>query len=283
MAMSPTVRSRRLGAQLRDLRTNANIRGIELAKAAGVSQSHLSQCENGRAVLAAKQLDAALAHLGVADDQAEHMQKLRRDAAKKGWWHDFVDVLPEQVEVLIGLETEASWLRTYEGGVIPGLLQTRDYAEAVISAATPYVRPEDIERRVDLRMRRQERLAEPDCQLTAVIGEEAIRYQVGGAAVLREQLYHLINVVARYNVTVQVVPFTAGAHPGRGENYMILSFPEPTDPEAVYLETLTSWAFREKPHEIRAYTYTFNAITALALSPKESMELINVAAEELTG
>ncbi|MEV0698850.1 helix-turn-helix transcriptional regulator [Saccharopolyspora sp. NPDC050389] len=281
MAMSPTVRSRRLGAQLRDLRSDANIRGIELAKAVGVSQSHLSQCENGRAVLTSKQLEAAIDFLEPDEHQAELLRALRKDAAKKGWWRDFSDVLPEQVEVLIGLETEATWLRSFEGGVIPGLLQTHDYAEAVISAATPYVRPQDIERRVDLRMRRQQRLREPDCKLTAVIGEEAIRYQVGGRQVLHDQLRHILKVVDEHDVTVQVVPFTTGAHPGRGENYMILSFPEPTDPEAVYLETLTSWAFREKPHEVRAYNYTFNAITALALSPRESIELIARTAEEL--
>ncbi|WP_190820494.1 helix-turn-helix domain-containing protein [Saccharopolyspora pogona] len=280
MAMSPTVRSRRLGSQLRDLRSNANIRGVELAKAVGVSQSHLSQCENGRAVLTSKQLEAAIDYLEPKEHQTELLRELRKDAAKKGW-RDFSDVLPEQVEVLIGLETEATWLKTFEGGVIPGLLQTNAYADAVISAATPYVRPQDIERRVDLRMRRQRRLKDPDCKLTAVIGEEAIRYQVGGRQVLRDQLLHIVKVVEKHDVTVQVVPFTTGAHPRRGENYMILSFPEQTDPEAVYLETLTSWAFREKPHEVRAYNHTFNAVTALALSPRESTELIARTAEEL--
>jgi transcriptional regulator with XRE-family HTH domain len=279
--MRPTVRSRRLGAQLRHYREEARLDQAELAKAIGVKQAQMSTVENGRSKLSAEKLAIMVDRLDIPAEVAARMEELRVRAQVPGWWEQYTDILSEPMQALVELEADASWIRTYEGQVVPGLLQTRDYAERIITAGSAHVRVGDIDRMLELRLRRQQRLASPDFQLTAVVSEMAVRQQVGGPEVLREQLGYLLRVMREHNVTVQVVPFTADAHAALGDAFMIIQWPAEDDPEAVYVDGVTSWRIHENNREVRPYNYAFASAQALALSPKDSARLISKVMKEL--
>jgi hypothetical protein len=182
--------------------------------------------------------------------------------------------------MLIELEADASWIRTYEGEIIPGLLQTEDYAERIITAGSPHIRVADIDRYLELRMRRQRRLNE-GLRLTAIVGEAAIRQRIGGSDVLRDQLRHIVRMVRERDVTVQVVPFSADAHAALGDSFVIIQWPDETDPEAVYVDGLSSWTVHERSGVIRSYLHAFASVQGQALPPRESLDLIDDVIKEL--
>lgn len=275
------MRSRRLGSKLAYHRQRARLSGTELADRIGIHQATLSKIETGKANLSPSVLASSRQALELLDDVAEQLEHLRRKADEPGWWQDYGDILSEAVQMLIELEAEASWIRTYEGEVIPGLLQTREYAERLITAVSPHIRISDIDRYLELRMRRQERLDE-GVRLTAIIGEAAVLQRVGGADVLREQLRHIDRMVTEYDVTVQVVPFTAEAHAALGESFVIIQWPDETDPEAVYVDGLTSWTIHERRGTVRSYMYAMGSVQSQALPPRESLDLVNNVIKELS-
>ena len=180
--MRPTVRSRRLGARLSRYRNERGLSGAQLAGELGVGQPQLSRLETGKAKVTAVVLERLVEVLGIPEADARRLDELRRRSAEPGWWQDYGDILSEPVEMLIELEVEASWIRSYEGHVIPGLLQTRDYAERIIAVGSMHMRVADIDRYLELRMRRQKRLVE-GMRFTAILSEAAIRQQVGGPEV----------------------------------------------------------------------------------------------------
>ncbi|MGI8310583.1 DUF5753 domain-containing protein [Saccharopolyspora hattusasensis] len=185
-------------------------------------------------------------------------------------------------EVYIGLESEAAAVRNFEIDLIPGLLQTEEYARAIIGSWAPDEPDHDNEQRTQLRKARQARLtegAEP-LKFWAIISEAAIRQQVGGADVMREQLKHLLSRSKLPNVTVQVLPFQAGAHASLGTGFSILSFPDPVDPDVVYLEYLTGSLYLEEAEEIERYTLNFDHLRATALDPRDSAKLLGKVARE---
>jgi hypothetical protein len=186
------------------------------------------------------------------------------------------------VELLIGLEAGAAWERTYQDTFVPGLLQTAAYAKAVISSGAPFLRSADIPRLVELRMTRQARLAEHDFRLTAVINESALRRWVGGRDVMRAQLQHILDLLDSprgSDVEVLVLPFEAGEHPGQGQSFILLTFPDLDDPEMVFLDYTHSSGFLEKPHEVRQHTSAFGAVVSKALPAEESLrKLAEIAA-----
>ncbi|MBP2330254.1 hypothetical protein JOF56_010639 [Kibdelosporangium banguiense] len=218
--------------------------------------------------------------LSIPADVASQLDTLRRKAEEPGWWQDYGDILSEAVQMLIELETDASWIRTYEGEVIPGLLQTRDYAERVITAVSPHIRVSDIDRYLELRMKRQKRLREGQ-RLTAIVGEAAIRQQVGGPAILCEQLRHITRVVREHDVTVQIVPFTADAHAALGDSFVIIQWPDEADPEAIYVDGVTSWTVHERDGVIRSYLHAFGSVQSQALPARESLDLIHDVIKDL--
>lgn len=278
--MRPTVRSRRLGSKLGHYRDSRGLSGTELAARVGIHQATWSKIEAGKAKLSPAVLAASVQALGISENAAAQLEYLRRKADEPGWWQDYGDILSEAVQMLIELEADATWIRTYEGEVIPGLLQTREYAERIITAVSPHIRVADIDRYLELRMRRQERVTE-GMRLTAIVGESAIRQQVGGSDVLREQLRHIAYMVAEYDVTVQVVPFTADAHAALGESFVIIQWPDEADPEAVYVDGVTSWTVHERSGVIRSYSHAMASVQSQALSPRESLELIDNVIKDL--
>jgi transcriptional regulator with XRE-family HTH domain len=208
--MRPTVRSRRLGAQLRGYREQAHRDQTRVAGTIGIKQAQMPSIENGRTKISAEKLATLVATLQIPAEIAARMEDLR--AHVPGWWQDYGDILSEPVQALIELEEDASWIKSFDGQAITGLLQLREYTEQIITVASMHLRVGDIDQYLELRMRRQQCLTR-GMRLTAIMSEAAVRQQIGGAALLRKQLHHLTHTVREHDVTVQVVPFTAKEHP----------------------------------------------------------------------
>ncbi|WP_433414576.1 helix-turn-helix domain-containing protein [Microtetraspora malaysiensis] len=251
-----------LGAQLRRLRRERNITPEEAGHAIRASHAKISRLELGRVSFKERDVADLLTLYGLTDpDQRTTLLDLARQANAPGWWHKFNDVLPHWFEVYVGLEEAASVIRTYELQFVPGLLQSPDYARAVILLGNAGAPEDEISRRLDLRMRRQERLTGPDAvRLWAVVDEAALRRPIGGNKVMRGQIEHLIEATANPNVTVQIVPFDRGGHSAAGGPFTILRFEETELPDVVYLEQLTSALYLDKPEEADAYRQVMNTL-----------------------
>ncbi|HET9254074.1 MAG TPA: helix-turn-helix transcriptional regulator [Pseudonocardiaceae bacterium] len=274
MAISPTVRRRRLGSEIKRLRDGERMSGVTLAKKIDMSQPQLSRVENARGQLSPAQLEKLIKIFKVDERKAEELRTLRRDGDQLGWWEQYSDVLPDNIELLIGLEAGAAWEQTYEDAFVPGLLQTPEYAKAVISSAAPFLRSADLPRLVQLRIDRQQRLSATDFRYTAVINEAALRRWVGGREVMHAQLHHLLDAQHNATVEVRVLPYEAGEHPAQGQTFILLTFPEPEDPAIVFLDYAHASGFLEKAHEVRLHTSVFGAVVAKALDPDDSIRKI---------
>jgi transcriptional regulator with XRE-family HTH domain len=279
---SPTVRRRRLALELRRLREAARLTCEEVAEHLECSASKISRVETGRVSVSPRDVRDMLELYGVAAGQRESLVQLARDSRQKGWWHAYSDTMQPQMATYIGLESAASEIRIYEVSLIPGLLQTEDYARAVIRAGMVNSPAEDIERRVSLLMARQPAVIREDPpKIWAVLDEAALRRRVGGAGLMRLQLEHLLAQAALPNVAVQVIPFGGGAHPAMGRPFIILVFPERVDTDVVYLEDLTSALYLEDVAEVDRYNVFFNHLRATALSFDDSAALITSVLKEM--
>jgi transcriptional regulator with XRE-family HTH domain len=273
--LSPTVRRRRLALELRRLREAAKLTCEEVAEHLECSASKISRVETGRVSVSPRDVRDMLEFYGVPEDQRESLVQLARDSRQKGWWHAYSDTIQPQFAAYIGLESAASEIRIYEVSLIPSLLQTEEYARAVIGAGMMSGKPDDINRSVQLRMARQPTLTRADPpKLWAVLDEAALRRRVGGAGLMRLQLEHLLDMASLPNVAVQVIPFGGGAHPAMGRPFIVLVFPERIDPDVVYLEDLTRAMYLEDVDEVDRYNMFFNHLRATALSFEESAALI---------
>jgi transcriptional regulator with XRE-family HTH domain len=279
---SPTVRRRRLALELRRLREAAKLTCEEVADHLECSASKISRVETGRVSVSPRDVRDMLELYGVPAGQRDSLVQLARDSRQKGWWHAYSDTMLPQFATYVGLESAASEIRIYEVNLIPGLLQTEDYARAVIRAGMMSSPAEDVERRVALRMARQPAVTRDDPpKVWAVMDEAALRRQVGGAELMRLQLEHLIAQAALPNVAVQVIPFTGGAHPAMGRPFTILVFPDRVDTDVVYLEDLTSSLYLEDIAEVDRYNVFFNHLRATALSFEDSAALIKSVVKEM--
>ncbi len=289
MAQRKTVRSRRLGKQIRRLRDDAQLSQEKLVDLMNadqpqqrrISAAHLSRVESGGARINSEHLDRIVTVLDVAAEQAQKLDALRLRADEPGWWQEYSDIVNETVEMLVEIGEDASTARSYNNVFVQGLLQTRAYAETVIGNDRAFVSPINVDRMADLRMRRQQRLGEDGFHgLTAVLTEGVIRTLVGGRDVMRDQLRHLIEVTQQYPVTIHILPFSAGALPG-SDNFVIFEFPDELDGDVVYVEGDTAQRIYEGRDVVRQCTYIFNAALAQALPARESQDLIRAVMEEL--
>ncbi|MFJ2304257.1 helix-turn-helix domain-containing protein [Streptomyces sp. NPDC087787] len=280
--VNPTVRRRRLGQELRKLRENKGLTAEEVAERLLVSQSKISRLENGRRSISQRDVRDLCGVYEVEDHRiVDSLMQMAKDSRQQGWWHSFGDI---PYSVYIGLETDAASLRIYDPQVVPGLLQTRQYAEALIAGALPETAPADIEKRVQVRMRRQERIsaAENPLRLWTVLDEAALRRVVGSPALMREQLEHLVEQTRLPHVTVQVIPFEMGAHPGLNGQYAILEFPDTADSSVVYIEGVTSDLYLEKANDVQKYSVMYEHLRAQALNVEQSRQFIANIAKEHT-
>ncbi|WP_371498719.1 helix-turn-helix domain-containing protein [Kitasatospora sp. NBC_00374] len=278
-SVNPTVRRRRLGAELRRLRELRQMTAEEVAGRLMVSQSKISRLENGRRSISQRDVRDLCDVYEVTDERIRAgLMEMARESRQRGWWHDFGDI---PYSVYIGLEAEASSIRAYESSFIPGLLQTREYAEAVVAGTQPDTEPGAIKRRVDVRLKRQDRIYGDDQlgSLWVVIDEAVLRRAVGSSQVMADQLSQLLTLSQRANINLQVIPFERGAHPGMTGTFSLLEFPESADSTVVYFEGVTSDLYLEKDADVRRYTNLYDHLRAAALSVTESRSLIHTYVE----
>jgi transcriptional regulator with XRE-family HTH domain len=269
---SPTVRRRRLSAELRRLRDGAHLTIEDVAEKLACSSSKISRIETGHVGVSPKDARELLRLYGVPSDQLEALVALAREARKRGWWHAYHEAF---TGAFVGLESEASSLRAFQALLVPGQLQTEDYMRAVIRAARPDAPPSDVETRVQARLARQQLLTEADPPRYWAVIDEAVLYRtVGGPKVMQTQLKRLADRAVLPHVTIQMVPFSAGAHAGMEGPFLILSFPEQIDPDVVYVDNTTAGIYLEEPAEILRYTLMFDHLRAAALSPDETLARI---------
>jgi transcriptional regulator with XRE-family HTH domain len=279
---SPTIRRRRLALELRRLRETAGLTCEQVAEHLECSASKISRVETGRVSVSPRDVRDMLDLYDVPGEQRESLVQLARDSRQKGWWHAYSDTMLPQFATYLGLESAASEIRIYEVNLIPGLLQTEDYARAVIRAGMMNSPSEDVERSVALRMARQPAVTRDDPpKVWAVMDEAALRRRVGGASLMRMQLEHLLTQAQLPNVAVQVIPFAGGAHPAMGRPFVILVFPDRVDTDVVYLEDLTSSLYLEDVAEVDRYNVFFNHLRATALSFADSSALIASVLKEM--
>jgi transcriptional regulator with XRE-family HTH domain len=281
--VNPTVRRRRLGQELRKLREDKGMTAEQVADRLLVSQSKISRLENGRRSISQRDVRDLCGVYEVEDQRiVESLMQMAKDSRQQGWWHAFGDV---PYSVYIGLETDAASLRVYDPQVVPGLLQTRQYAETLISGALPETAPTEIEKRVQVRMRRQERISaeENPLRLWTVMDEAALRRVVGNRSLMRDQLEHLVEQSQLPHVTVQVIPFDMGAHPGLNGQYAILEFPDASDSSVVYIEGVTSDLYLEKPNDVQKYSVMYEHLRAQALNVDQSRQFIAEIAKDYAG
>jgi transcriptional regulator with XRE-family HTH domain len=278
--VNPTVRRRRLGQELRRLRELKGMTAEEVAEKLLVSQSKISRLENGRRSISQRDVRDLCGVYEVEDQRiVESLMQMAKDSRQQGWWHAFKDI---PYSVYIGLETDAESLRTYEPQIITGLLQTPSYARALIQGALPETSVADIETRVQVRIRRQERVtAEHNpLRLWVVLDEAALRRIVGNKQIMREQLEHVAQMSQLPHITVQVLPFDVGGHPGINGQYSILEFSDTADSSVVYIEGVTSDLYLEKAHDVQKYTVMYEHLRAQALNVEQSRQRIEDVAKE---
>lgn len=281
---SPTVKRRRLAAELHACREAAGLTIDDVADQLEWSAAKISRIENARVRVLPRDVKQLLRIYRVKEGGPDWdmLVTLAREAHQKGWWHAHGDAMSDSLKTLVGLEAAATTLRTYEAECVPGLLQTEDYARAIIRSGLSADTDDDTERYVAVRMARQARLTENSAaELWAVISEAVIWRQVGGVGVMRAQLGRLLQASYQPNLTLQIMPYGAGAHPGMAGSFMMLSFSEPADPDVVYVNYSTGSIFLEKPEEVARSMLIFNHLCAGALSIGESRELLSRAQQEL--
>ncbi|MFF3244070.1 helix-turn-helix domain-containing protein [Streptomyces sp. NPDC002870] len=278
MRHGPAVRRRKLGEELRRLRLEAGLTSRDAGRLAGWHQSKVSRIETGASGVKAADVTLLLDVYGVGDPQLRALLETlagAADGAGSGWWHAFRGLIPPGYRDFISLEANACAARTLETSVVPGLLQTPDYAHAVTRAALEELPAETVNSLVEVRIARQSVLrAERPLKLSAVLDEAALRREVGGCRVMREQLRQLAETAQLPHVRLQVLPFSVGGYVGLTGPFVIFSFPSTSDLDVVVLDHLTSSLYLERKEDLEVYSAAFHTMQKRALSPADSLDLI---------
>ncbi|MFJ7176509.1 helix-turn-helix domain-containing protein [Streptomyces massasporeus] len=279
MQHGPAVRRRKLGAELRALRTSAGLTSGEAARLVGWHQSKVSRIETGTSGVKPADVRLLLDAYGVAEAQLRELLMVLAGSEDSGgrhhWWHAYRGVLPPTYRDFISLESQAGAMRTLETSVVPGLLQTPEYARAVTRATVEGLPEDRLDTLVEVRLARQDVLrADPPLKLSAVLDEAVLRREVGGPGVMARQLERLVDAARLPQVRLQVLPFAAGAHIGVTGPFVIFSFSSTSDLDVVVLDHLTSSLYLERKEDLQAYTEAFNSLQIHALSPEDSLDFI---------
>jgi transcriptional regulator with XRE-family HTH domain len=275
-AGGPTVQRLVLGSQLHRLREDRGISAETAAESIRGSHSKISRMEHGRVGFKERDVADLLTLYGVTDsEERAALLNLAREANTPGWWHAYSDIMQSWLEPYVGLEAAATVIRTYEVQFVPGLLQTEEYALALIRQGVA-ASEEEVSRRAELRVSRQEILASPHPpQVWAVVDEGALRRPVGGRDVIRRQLQHLIEITEHPAVTLQILPFDAGPHPAMGGPFTILRFAEPDLHDVVFIEQLTSALYLDKPSEVDSYLEVMEQLCLQAEPAGNTVKMLN--------
>ena len=275
-AGGPTVLRMLLGAQLRRLREHATISRDDAGYHIRASGSKISRMELGRVSFKERDVTDLLEYYGVTDPaEREKLVQLTREANATPWYQKFQDVVPDWFHVFVGLEEAAQLIRVYEVQFVPGLLQTEEYARAIIMQGAPGVDPDEVERRVALRMGRQKLLTrENPPRYWVIMDEAALRRPMGGRDVHFAQIERLIDLVGEPNITLQVMPFRYGGHAADGGAFTIMRFPETDLPDVVYMEYLTGAHYIDKPEEVERYAAVMERLSVAGTSPDRTREIL---------
>ena len=284
-----TVPRRQLGRYLRDLRNAQRLTVHAAAAKLEWSDAKMWRIETGQTGLRSLDVEAMCRIYGAAPDLTEALMGLAKETKARGWWHAYGDVIPEGFDVYIGLEEAAESISWYESELVPGLLQTYDYARAVIAADNPEVDDEEINRRVHVRIERQSLVTRVTNapKLRVALNEAIVRRPVGGAEVMSDQLRRLLDASDLPNVTLRVMPFSAGLHPGiMSGPFEILRFPSNGDgrvsePPTVYVDGFTGDLYLDKAKELDRYDEAFGRIWSASLNEKASKTLLSQASKEI--
>lgn len=272
--MGQTIRSRRLGSDLRQLRRKADLTAEAVGDELGFSQSKMSRIESGSVRVSRTDLKALLALYKVTDEkQVTAFLDAAKGAKSRGWWIAYEDALPREYRDFIALEGTATGIRTFEGLIVPGLMQTPDYTRHIITAGPAVLPPGHVDSLIKVRMERQSILdADQPPKTWAIVTEGALRQVVGGYAVMLDQLQHLTRLTERSNITLQVLPFEAGAHAGVQSSFVLFDFA--TDPSVACVANLTGTLFMDQSGQLDAFSDAFDNLRAGALSPVDSLTRI---------
>jgi transcriptional regulator with XRE-family HTH domain len=273
---SSTVRRILLGSLLRRLRESKNISMREAGYHIRATESKISRLETGKVSFKERDVEDLLTFYGVSDGkERDQVLDLVREANTLGWWHSFGEVLPSWFEAFVGLESAASVVRAYEVQFIPGLLQCPEYVDAVVSTNRTQTAA-DLKRRIELRQRRQAALERPDAPvLWAVLDEAALRRPIGGPEVMEAQIAYLIEQASRPNITIQLLPYSVGAHAAEGGAFTLLRFAEADLPDVVYLEHLTGAQYIERPEDVEQYARAMDRISVDAMHPDDTVQALS--------
>jgi transcriptional regulator with XRE-family HTH domain len=282
--LSPVVQRRRLRTELRKARQDAGQTQGEVAAAMDWSLSKIIRIEAGIVGISTNDLKALLRHYKIVDpDHVNELIALGRAARERAWWSQYRDVATSGLLQLIGYESAAAVRRNFEPLLVPGLLQTEEYARAVIPVLDERVPQERVDTLVEIRMRRQELMERTNPpELFFILDEAAIRRVVGSRAIMRRQLRSLVELAEKPNVTIEVVPFTAGIHQGMRGSFVVLEFPNAADDDVLYVEDASGGLLnRTDPEEILAFSEVFERLRNVSLGAKDSSTYIDKLADEM--
>ncbi len=278
----PTALRIVLGTQLRRLREARGITAGAAGHAIRASHAKISRMELGRVGFRERDVTDLLTFYGITDEQERQaFLTLVRRANVPGWWQQYSDIVPSWFEIYLGLEQASSVIRTYQPQLVPGLLQTRDVARAVIQLGHPRRSADDIERRLALRMTRQEILTQPGAPQFWAVMEEASLWRLNGRPVMREQIQTLIEMAELPSVTLQVIPIYSGAHVALGGPFSLLRFCEIDLPDIVYLEQLSSALYLDKIEDVQDYREILDRLSVQAKTPAETIRFLGTILKEL--
>ncbi|MFF5264418.1 helix-turn-helix domain-containing protein [Actinomadura viridis] len=283
-ARPPTIRERRLASELRRLReTSTPLSLEEAADQLGWSKTKLSRIETAIRRVSPSEVEQILTLYGMSGPRLEALVRFARTSRQRGWWDAYASSLPTDYATYMGLEAEAEWVNSYTIGLVHGLMQTEDYAQHVTrSILMRFSAPAEVERRVAARMTRQKAWLERDepMRLWSILDETALRRMIGGAEVMRAQYRRIIELADLSDVMFQVMPLGAGGHPGVVGSFSIVGFPERFTPDIVYVENMTSALYIEDEREVHTYSLAFEQMQATALSPEESLAMLERLARQ---
>lgn len=278
----PTALRIVLGTQLRRLREARGITAGAAGQAIRASHAKISRMELGRVGFRERDVTDLLTFYGITDEQERGaFLVLVRRANVPGWWHQYSDIVPNWFEIYLGLEQATSVIRTYQPQLVPGLLQTPEVARAIIQLGHPHRSADDIERRLALRMTRQEILTQREAPQLWAVMEEASLWRLNGRPVMRKQIQHLMKMTELPNVTVQVIGMHSGPHAALGGPFSLLRFSEPDLPDLVYLEQLSSSLYLDKTEDVQHYREIMDRLSMQAKTPVETIRFLDSTLKEL--
>jgi transcriptional regulator with XRE-family HTH domain len=279
---NPTLRNLRLRQKIRSIRLEQGKRIEDVAEAAGLSASALSRMENGSRKILPRAVRLLAEPLNLTEAQKNELILLAKEAEQHGWWTEYGQAVPKWFDSYVGLEAAADSIRVYENELVHGLLQTPEYARAVYLAAQPHLPEEERERYIDLRIARQEILTGPHTpDLWFIFNEAVIRRVVGGPKVMRGQLARLLEVGEAPHIRIQVLPYDIGAHAAMDGRFVLLTLPEHTAPDLVYIEYSYGSLYLDRKDDLKRYSWMFEQLRADALAPSATLSLIQKVMKEL--